>query len=412
MNLQGARASKRGRGEGGLILVGGVWYMLWRRHGRQFRKSSGETVKARAAIKLAEKLKELREGAPLTTDPNKLHYADLRALYMRDYSDQQNKSLLTNVETGEQYVCGLKHVDEFFDGWRVSEITVDVVNKFKAARQEAGAANGTINRSLAALRRMFTLATEQGNVKFTPAIKFLYESKKTSARQGFLEVADYEKLSNALPEYVRPILATGFYTGMRLGEILGLKWFQVNLAENRITLEGEDTKNAEARVVPLIDGLPQMLEDIRRKNPDAERVFLSDNGKPVASFIKAWRSACVKAAIRTKLNGKEVVSHFSKGAECCPYCVAEQVDQGTYIGFLFHDLRRSAVRNLTQAGVPRSLAMRISGHKTESVFERYNISTQSDLQDAGAAVEVYLAKKRAESKKAPSPMKKRLAIAQ
>jgi integrase len=286
------------------------------------------------------------------------------------------------------------------------------------SRQKAGAANGTINRSLAALRRMFKLATEQSKVKYTPTIKMLFEPKSVSPRQGFLEIPDHQKLFDILPPYIRPLLAMGFYTGMRLGEIIGLKWHQVKLSdaegESRVELSAEDTKNSEPRIVPLIDGLPEMLENIRRNNPKAsgtDFVFLTAAGLPIrsaSSFIKPWRTACIKAAIRTKLNGKEVVSHFSKGPECCPYCSAESVETGTYIGFIFHDLRRSAVRNLTQAGVPRSLAMKISGHKTESVFERYNITTQQDVQNAGAIVEEYLKRQRNEMKTKPSPKKLRV----
>ena len=109
----------------------------------------------------------------------------------------------------------------------------------------------------------------------------------------------------------------------------------------------------------MIDGLPELFEDLRRKNPDAEYVFLGLRGQPIQSFIKAWRNACVRAGIRVKINGVEVTSHF---------------EGEKYQGFLFHDLRRSAVRNFIRAGVPRSIAMKISGHKTEAVFERYNIT--------------------------------------
>jgi hypothetical protein len=132
----------------------------------------------------------------------------------------------------------------------------------------------------------------------------------------------------------------------------------------RITLEAEDTKTAEPRIIAMIDGLPELFEGLRRANPDAEYVFLRKvNG--IKTIIKAWRNACVRAGIRVKINGVEVVSHFEK--------------DGTYRGFLFHDLRRSAVRNFIRAGVPRSIAMKISGHKTEEVFERYNITSEDDL---------------------------------
>jgi len=417
MNTKGLK--ERERGTGGLIHVGGIWYMLWRQHGRQFRKSTGETIKAKAIRVLDRKMAELREGGPTVPDPDKLRYSDLRALYVQDYEDQEHKSRRRNAETGELYFASsLKHLDDFFDGWKVSEITVDAINQFKSARQAVGAANGTINRSLAALRRMFTLATEQSKVKYTPAIKFLYEPKNVSTRQGFLEVVDYEKLFDTLPPYIRPLLAMGFYTGMRLGEIIGLKWHQVKLSDvegqSRVELSAEDTKTSEPRIVPLIDGLPEMLENIRRANPKAsgtDCVFLNAAGNPIqsaSSFIKPWRTACIKAAIRTKLNGKEVVSHFSKGPKCCPYCDAGQIEAGTYVGFIFHDLRRSAVRNLTQAGVPRSLAMKISGHKTESIFERYNITTDADVQNAGVQLQKHIERQRDEAAKAPKPRKLRM----
>ena len=287
----------------------------------------------------------------------------------------------------------------------MSEITGDAVDQFKA--EAAGAANGTINRSLAALRRMFTLAVEKSKVKFTPAIKFLFESKKISPRQGFLEDADYQVLFDALPPYIQPLLAMGFYTGMRLGEIIGLKWHQVKLSdvedERYVELAAEDTKNAEPRIVPLIDGLPEMLENIRRKNPNAagtDLVFLNAAGDPIqssSSFIKPWRTACIKAAVRTKLNGMEVVSHFSKGTKCCAYCEAQAVEAGTYVGFIFHDLRRSAVRNMMQNNMARSLAMKISGHKTESVFERYNITRPDDVLTAGKQMTEYHKQQRAKA---------------
>jgi integrase len=405
MNRDGAKAQKRERGEGGLIQVGDVWYMLWRHHGRQFRKSTGETVKQKAARVLDKKIQELRDGGPVVPDPDRLRYADLRALYVQDYIEQQRKSRRRNAETGELYFASsLKHLDEFFDGWKVSEITGDAISQFKAARQAAGAANGTINRSLAALRRMFKLATEQSKIKFTPAIKMLFESRDVSPRQGFLEVSDYQKLFDTLPQYIKPLLAMGFYTGMRLGEIISLKWHQVKLSDHEgkshVELAAEDTKNSKPRIVPLIGGLPEMLQTLRLKNPDAvgsDFVFLTAAGNPIqsaSSFIKPWRTACIKAAVRTKLEGREVVSHISPGSQCCPYCEAKNVEKGTYVGFLFHDLRRSAVRNLTQAGVPRSLAMRISGHRTESVFERYNITTTQDVQNAGARVQEYLNQQR------------------
>jgi integrase len=325
-------------------------------------------------------------------DPSQLHYADLRAMYLRDYSEQRHRSLRRNVETGVEYVDCLPHLDAFLgysqagdEGIKISNITVDLIDKFKTLRKAAGAENGTINRSLAALRRMFALAIERGSLKFAPFVKMLPENQ---ARTGFLEIEQYDKLHEAFGvevkneatgkvsqpyAYIQPLLQIGFYTGMRLGEIKELQWSRVDLKNNVIRLGDADVKNEEGREIPLIDGLPELLEGIKRANPTAEYVFLR-KGEPIGSFRKAWSVATKKAGLEN---------------------------------FLFHDLRRSAARNLIRAGVPRSIAMKITGHKTESVFERYNITDSKDIQNAGESVGDYFKKQReaAEQKKPETKLK-------
>jgi len=168
------------------------------------------------------------------------------------------------------------YTQEGDEGVKISTIGPNTRDAFVAQRQADGAANSTINRSLAALRRMFALAIERGSLKFAPKIKMLPEGE---ARKGFLEIQDYDKLHAALPDYVKPYLQIGFYTGMRLGEIKNLKWDHVDLANNVIRLEDEDVKNSEGREIPLIDGLPELLEKIRRANPNAEFVFVGRHGE-------------------------------------------------------------------------------------------------------------------------------------
>ncbi|MEN6532905.1 MAG: hypothetical protein ABFD89_04540, partial [Bryobacteraceae bacterium] len=104
------------------------------------------------------------------------------------------------------------------------------------------------------------------------------------------------------------------------------------------------------------------------KYPDCPRVFFRD-GKPIKQFKNGWASACQRAGLWTgdAKTGRPSV--------------------------LFHDLRRTGVRNLLRAGVPEKIAMGISGHKTRSVFDRYNIVTESDLKDAARRLGEYLAHK-------------------
>jgi integrase len=333
-----------------------------------------------ARILLKEWIQKVTHGdVTVGHDPSQLHYADLRALYLRDYAEQGHKSLRTNVETGVEYVDCLKHLDVFLgylqegdEGVKVNSIGPSTRDAFVKQRQEEGAANATINRSLAALRRMFTLAVERGSLKYAPKIKMLPEGE---ARTGFLEIADYDKLYAALGvevenkskrtvsrpyAYIQPFLQIGFYVGMRLSEIKNLRWDCVDLKNKVIRVGDKDVKNKAGREIPLIDGLPELLEGIKRANPTAEHVFLR-NGETIGSFRKAWTVATKKAGLE---------------------------------GFLFHDLRRSAVRNLVRAGVPRGIAMKISGHKTEEVFERYNITSGEDIQNAGESVTEYLKRQR------------------
>lgn len=344
-----------------------------------------------ARILLKEVVDDVSKGTiSVGNDPTQLHYSDLRKLYLNYYAEQEMATLLTNATTGEIYVGSLKHLDAFFGNMKASRIEASI-DAYKAERKAAGAANATINRSLAALNRMFSLAQKKHKLQSVPFIKMLPEPKQP--RQGFLEIQDYEKLHNALPGYVQPLLQVGYYTGMRLGEILNLKWTNIDLAENCIRLTPDQTKNESARNIPLIDGLPQTLEAIRRANPNATEndfVFLNDKGQPIVSFIRSWRTACVKAAIKTRKNGVEIVSHFEKdGKEVEGY-----IEGAIYYGFLFHDLRRSAIRNLIRAGVDATTAKKISGHKTDEVFERYNIISGADLQDAAAKVNAMLKEKR------------------
>ena len=149
---------------------------------------------------------------------------------------------------------------------------------------------------------------------------------------------------------------------MRRGEILSLKWEHVDLLNRQIRLNPGDTKNGEGRVIPLGDELADTLRSqLHLRNttvPDCQLVFFRivktkehpvPRWLPIGDFRKAWEAACAESGLTSQK---------------------------------FHDLRRSAVRNLVRSGVQERVAMMISGHKTRSVFDRYNIVSEQDLTDA------------------------------
>ena len=138
-------------------------------------------------------------------------------------------------------------------------------------------------------------------------------------------------------------------------EVLPMEWSQVDRKAQTITLAPGTTKNGEGRVLPygLVPELVETIEaqwrthrDLASKGKLCPFVF-ARNGERIRCIRKRWATACDKA-----------------GAP----------------GMLVHDLRRTAVRNLTRAGVPDKVAMSITGHKTRSVFDRYNITSQDDMR--------------------------------
>jgi integrase len=271
-----------------------------------------------------------------------------------DYATNRRRSLRQG-KGGKPYIIGLSHLDTYFRGWRAMAITSDALRAYVLKRQETKASNSTINRELSLLRRMFALAVEDGKLRHSPNFPMLREAPP---RKGFLAHEGYRKMRDELPEYLRPILAMGCYTGMRLGKILALEWANVDLREKEIRLDPGTTKNDEPRTIPLFGELLELLVIERERDPGSERVF-ARAGERIGSFYKAWKSAAKRAGLG---------------------------------GLLFHDLRRTGVRSLVRAGVPERVAMRISGHKTRDVFERYNITSKRDIEDAAKKLEAYHAR--------------------
>jgi integrase len=158
----------------------------------------------------------------------------------------------------------------------------------------------------------------------------------------------------------RPLVTLLYYCGTRVGQALKTEWSQVDLKARLIRFEGENTKNDQAQLIPMGSRLFDQLKDV---SPKTGRVFDGTN------LRKNWVKACTAAGLGTiiEVEGK-------------PY-------DPRYEGLTLHDLRRSAVRNLVNAGVPERVAMKITGHKTRSVFDRYHIVSSSDVTNAMAAVE-------------------------
>lgn len=140
----------------------------------------------------------------------------------------------------------IAHLRRFFAPLRAASIITSEVQKHIVQRQAEGATNATINRDLAALRRMFSLAAKAtppkvGRVPYIPTLA------ENNARRGFFEHGDFEKVRDALPERLRPLVTFAYHTGWRRSEIVNLTWDQVDLHTGTVRLEPGTTKNRQAR---------------------------------------------------------------------------------------------------------------------------------------------------------------------
>ena len=335
----------------GMIYKRGRFYWLkYYRNGKPYYESSRSTKEADAKRLLKLREGEISQGKLPGVYFDKVRFEELAQDFLNDYIINAKKSL-------QRAEISLKHLGPFFNGLRVADITTTRTNEYIAQRQNEGAANATINRELAALKRMFTLASRCTPPKIAqaPYIAMLAEN---NTRKGFFEHEEFLALRAALPDYLKGFVTFAYKTGWRLREITGLTWDRVDLGLGIVRLEAGETKNKEARTLSLDLELRAVLKDqFTGRHLGCPFVFHRD-GQRIKDFRGSWFTACKKARVKARL---------------------------------FHDLRRTAVRNMVRAGVPERVAMTISGHKTRTVFDRYNIVNADDLKHAAAKVEAYLA---------------------
>jgi integrase len=204
---------------------------------------------------------------------------------------------------------------------------------------------------------MYTLAIRAGKLLSRPYIPLLVER---NARQGFFERSKFEAVRAHLPPPLQAVVTVAYYTGWRINsELLPLEWRNVDRQAGVLRLEPNTTKNREGRTFKYaeidelrttIDALWAAHEALKAQTPPILCPYVFHRrGQPIKMYRKAW-AASVKAA-------------------ACP-------------GRIPHDFRRTAVRNLTRAGVPETVAMKMTGHKTRAVFDRYDITDETDLADA------------------------------
>jgi integrase len=337
---------------GMLYQRGRTWWLKYYQNGRPVRESSGTTKRKVAADLLASKVGKVASGEPVLPSRVDRIVWDEAARDLRVYYATTGKR---NLDEAERRFA---HLDAFFAGRKLIAIDGALVSDYAQLRQAANAANATINREVSVLKRALRLARQRKKLVALPETETL---KERAPRSGFFEPPAFEAVVRRLPEHLELVARIGLATGWRHGELLGLERRNVDLELGTIRLDPGSTKNDDGRVAylapELVAGLRAQLERVDLLQRTLQRVipqvFVHPGGylagRPVREFYRAWKTACVAAGVP---------------------------------GRLFHDLRRTAVRNLERAGVPRSVATKITGHRSESVYRRYAIVSDEDLKEA------------------------------
>jgi integrase len=342
------------------------------------RQSESFTTREEAERQLAIRLGELASGLEVSSKPNTATFEELAADVVNDYIVNGHRSM-ADIEARFRV-----HLNPVFGKRKASQITTAQIKAYIVRRQsqEPRPANGTINRELEAMRRAFSLALKDRKLLHSPHVPRL---KEGPPRKGFFTRVEVERLTAHLAPPLDSFVWFAFLTGWRYEEIRGLEWRNVDFDADEVRLDPGTTKNDEGRVFPMSAELRAILlavlaaqrASLNKMEPKItaarcaglRTVFSLDGIRPVGQFRRSWKTACYRAGLPC------VVAPVKKGGKKG----AVKVVRAQH---LFHDLRRSAVRELVRVqGLSEMEAMVLTGHRTRSVFDRYSIVNSTDLAD-------------------------------
>lgn len=361
-------------------------------HGRVIRESTqtDNIVVARRMLRVREG--EVERGVPIDTKAGRITFEEAVTDLLNDYSTNRKKTYAMTKRRVEM------HLEPVFGGRRMSSITTSDLRAYIAKRQAESTPErrrtiqdasspeapgpehrkpvsaALINRELTTLKRMFSLAIQAGKLHRKPHFPMLRED---NVRAGFFERDQYEAVLAQLPPAMRPVVTFAYVTGWRIGsEVLPLQWRQVDLKAGEVRLDPGTTKNREGRVFYLTRELREVLEEQRRH---ADRIQREKD--VIVLHVFFHDEPATMSGTPSVLSGRAIAESGFYHAWCRARVLAGCP------GRFPHDLRRTAIRNMVRAGIPERVAMKLSGHKTRSVFDRYNIVSDGDLRDAARRLE-------------------------
>lgn len=317
---------------------GNNWCIGYSLNGRWVRKMIGPSKKLAELTEKEIKLK-IAKGKFLGIDePKKMLFNDLCREYLQ--FSKANK-------TQKSYIRDQTSIKSFLKTFRcklISGISAHDVERYMNKRKEK-VTSASVNRELSCIKHMFNKAVQWRYLSENP-LRSVKKFKEAPGRVRYLNENEANKLLQCCSEHIKPIVIMALNTGMRRGEILNLKWSDIDMDSRTITLRR--TKNNEIRMIPINKELHNVLVSLGQQT-DGNYVFPNSDGKPYGDIKTGFKGALRRAGIKN---------------------------------FRFHDLRHTFASRLVMAGVDIRTVQELMGHKDIRMTMRYSHLSDRNLREA------------------------------
>lgn len=328
-----------------------TWFLKFYANGKPIEVSTGTTDHGEAVTLLREKMAAAaKRSHAYTENLDKVTVNQLLDLVIEDHRDNKR----TTTDDTRRRID--KHLRPFFGPKRTRDIGTKLLKEYRRKREASGDAEATINKELTWLRRSFRLGARH-EPKLVSNVPYFPIPDPDNVREGVVPHEKYRQVRDSLPPYARLSFVISYHTGARKGEIRKIRREMIDWTTARIELRKKTTKNKTARYLPIYGDMAAEIEMALAAADPACPFLIQREGKQVFDFEKSWKTACKAAGLPEAL---------------------------------YHDLRRTALTNMIEAGYSEKEAMTVSGHKTRYVFDRHHIVSSRRLRELGKKMEAHL----------------------
>ena len=331
------------KGDGRVFQRHEIWWIAYYCDGREYRESSKSRDRGNAVRLLRQRVGEVAAGTFVGRPTHRT--ANTRSVTMLDLLDLQENEYRLNGRSSRINYLSLRRLRRRFADCTVQACTSLTITQYMADMHREGRKPPTINREISVLRSALRLAHRLELIASVPAVRLLPDH---ALRNEFFNRPEIDALLPCLPDHLRDVVLFAYLTGWRKGEIMGLRWTNVNRGAAVIRLEPAQSKNRDARVLALNKEMAALIErrwKARKVGRALSTHVFHRNGNPLKEFRKLWLKACHRAGLGHRM---------------------------------FHSLRRTAARNMSMQGIPEKVIMSIMGHKSRDMLDRYNNVTEAD----------------------------------